>query len=281
MSKVTHENADKRFIKCKAVESKQKSDSSAAAKVKRLQKQATAMEEEEQLMEAHRVPPLVLESADFQHTDRPIVHLVDVNFQYEGSRDVILHEINCQIGGTDKILVQAGNGQGKSTLIRIMMGQLKPNSGEVRERHVGVVAYFPQDALFELVSKFGNGSSVELLQKKDNHLSLTNARSYLGRFGLKGNLALRPVKTLSAGQRVRLWLAREFMTEEKPSLLILDETTENLDKETTDSLVESIKGFSGAVLAISHDEYFAESFPATQIWRIQNGYLRSDYLEFS
>jgi len=147
---------------------------------------------------------------------------------------------------------------------------------------MGVVAYFPQDALLGMIVQYGNGNAVEFLQSKDPNFAAVDARKYLGRFGLKGDLAMRLVKTLSAGQRVRLWLAREFLPNpkngDKPSMLVLDEVTENLDKETTDSLIESLSSFDGAVLSISHDKYFASKFPTTQRWRIQNGYFRSEHV---
>ena len=76
----------------------------------------------------------------------------------------------------------------------------------------------------------------------------------------------RPIRTLSAGQHVRLWLAREFLGNHKPSLSVLDEATEYLDKETTDSILMSLDNFSAAILAmISHDDYFCEQFPVLTV----------------
>ena len=168
-------------------------------------------------------------------------------------------------------MIQGMNGQGKSTLAKLLLGQLEPTHGDVR-RHANSAAYFHQDALLDLVQKYGKVSPVAFLRGKDVHLSDTEARSYLGRFGLKGNLSLRPIRTLSAGQRVGLWLSREFYSSKKdyrkPSLLLLDEVTENLDHETTDSLLESLSGFSAALVAISHDDYFCQRFQATQVWHV-------------
>jgi ATPase subunit of ABC transporter with duplicated ATPase domains len=276
----TSKNADKRFIKGKNKEAKQKADHSAASKVRRVKKKAVEMAEQEEELREMKIPPLELKGADKSGNDRPIIELNDVEFQYEGSRDIVLQMINAQIAGTDKVLVQGANGQGKSTLAKIILCQLEPTKGDIR-RHCAVTAHFHQDALFELIHKFGSHTAVAFLQTKDVHISVMEARTYLGRFGLKGNLALRPIQTLSAGQRVRLWLAREFWqdntTSPKPCLLVLDEVTENLDKETTNSLLESLNHFSAAILAISHDDNFCQGFPATQVWNIRDGFLQNEY----
>jgi len=127
-AKTSSENADKRFIKGKNKEAKQKADHSAAAKVKRLQKQAADMEEQQELLRAVHVAPLVLESADVKHTDRPLVELVDVDVKYDhdgggpvNDDDLLLRYVNCQISGKDRIILSAANGQGKSTLVNIIM----------------------------------------------------------------------------------------------------------------------------------------------------------------
>jgi ATPase subunit of ABC transporter with duplicated ATPase domains len=95
-------------------------------------------------------------------------------------------------------------------------------------------------------------------------------RHLLGDLGLSKDLALHQVKTLSAGQRVRLWLARQLLLHPQPSRLILDEISENLDVETRQSLLEMLESFEGAVFAISHDPDFCGSFSKflTKTWRL-------------
>jgi ATP-binding cassette subfamily F protein 3 len=145
-----------------------------------------------------------------------------------------LEYVNLQISGTNKVLVQGANGQGKSTLAKLILGQLAPTAGAV-SRHVQTIAHFHQDALLGLIYQYGNITPVDFLLTRNENLLFTDARTHLGRFGLRGNIALRQIRKLLAGQRVRLWLARGFFLDStkknKPSLLILDEVTENLDKE--------------------------------------------------
>lgn len=276
LKSTTSKNADQRFIKGKNKEAKQKADHSAAAKVKRMKKKAAEVAEQEEALRETRVVPLELDSVDTSGNDQPLIELNDVDFDYEGSDEMLLEYLNLQITGKDKILVQGANGQGKSTLAKLILGQLEPTNGDIR-KHANCIAHFHQDALLELNSRYGKGSAVDFLHTKDTSISETEARTYLGRFGLPGTISLRPVRTLSAGQRVRLWLAREFWGA-KPSLLVLDEVTENLDKETTDSLLETLNDFSASVLAISHDDYFCNSFPATQIWEVGGGRVRPSFL---
>jgi len=109
----------------------------------------------------------------------------------------------------------------------------------------------------------------------------TFLHNHLGKFGIKSDLATRQIVTLSSGQRVRLWLAKEVLQNGNPSLPLLDEVTENLDKERVDSLVLSLSQFPGAVLSISHDEYFCQKFysaPLTQQWKLQQGMLFTIFL---
>ena len=265
---------DKRWVKGKNKEAKQKADHCAASKVKRLTKAVEdASAKEAELRETY-VAPLELQGAEplgDSESHKPLIELCDVSFGYEGSRDMLLEYVDVQIMGSDKVLVQGQNGQGKSTLAKLLLGQLRPTSGELRRQHANVTAHFHQDALTDLVYRHGHSTAVDFLLTRDPNINLVDARTYLGRFGLKGSLCLRPIRTLSAGQRVRLWLAREFWGDQKPSLLILDEATENLDQETTDSLLTSLDNFSAAILAISHDEHFCANFPATQLWQVGHG----------
>jgi ATPase subunit of ABC transporter with duplicated ATPase domains len=272
---------DKRFVRGKNKEAKQKADHSAASKLHRLEKKAAEMTQQEQQLRETKVQPLELYGVDNTGNDRPLIELVDVSFSYEKEQhqqqqhSLLLGDICGQITGRDKVLIHASNGQGKSTLAKLIIGSLQPLSGEIRRKDTGVIAYFHQDALLELVREYGDATAVDFLTMKDSNLSTVEARTHLGRFGLKGNVATRPIKTLSAGQRTRLWLAREFCCgdNKKPSLLVLDEVTENLDKETTDSLLDSLETFQTAVLAISHDPYFCDGFHATQLWWLYNGRL--------
>jgi ATPase subunit of ABC transporter with duplicated ATPase domains len=270
----TFKDHDKRWIKGKNKEAKQNADHSAASKLKRLKKKADELAEQEEELRETKACPLKLEGA--APSDGVLVEFNDVDFQFEGARDMLLEYVDVQIKSKDRILLQGENGQGKTTLSKLILGELEPTHGNIR-RNLPVVAHFHQEALRELMNCYGKTNVIDFLMTKNPKFTMVQARTYAGRFGLKGNIALRPIRTLSAGQRVRLWLAREFLGTIKPSMLVLDEVTENLDKETTDSLLQALEEFPAAIVAISHDDYFAEKFHETQLWIVGNGRVRVEY----
>ena len=277
MKKTTTHNADKRFIKGKNIECKQNADKSAAAKVKQLKKQADEMKELERTSRREKRIELKLKGSRVEGIGegQPILMLDDISFAYDNANGNVLKCISAQIMNGDVILLKAGNGEGKTSLVRLIVGELQPTAGNIKKLPAVHIAYFPQTALSDMVRQYGSQSSVEFLHRLHPSLSETETRNHLGRFGIKGSIVSRPIASLSSGQRVRLWLAQQFLDESEPSLLVLDEISENLDVETLQSLLECLHSFGGAILAISHDEFFCEEYHPSQIWTISNGYLRA------
>jgi ATPase subunit of ABC transporter with duplicated ATPase domains len=205
--------------------------------------------------------------------------MVGMKFDDSGSDDWIFQNVDTYLDSTDRVLLQGCNGCGKSTLVKIIMGELEPTEGCV---HLSTrnALYFPQTALYQLLRHHGDESAAEYLQSAKSMTELA-ARQHLGELGLAKDLALHPIKTLSAGQRVRLWLARELLLYPKPSLLVLDEMSENLDIETRQSLMGMLDSFSGAVLVISHDPGFCHSFSSfmTKTWILSRNGVEVKYPE--
>jgi ATPase subunit of ABC transporter with duplicated ATPase domains len=210
---------------------------------------------------------------------QPIVTLDDVSFAYDDANGNVLECISAQIMNGDRILLKAANGTGKSTLVRLIAGETQPTDGNIKKLPAVHIAYFPQTALSDMVRQAGSQTSVEFLNHVHPFLSETETRNHLGRYGIRCSMVTRPIASLSSGQRVRLWLALQFLNENEPSLLILDEISENLDMDTLQSLLECLHSFGGAILAISHDEHFCEEYHPSQIWMISNGYLRAQAVD--
>lgn len=267
----TSENSDQRFIKGKNKEAKQKADKSAAAKVKLLKKKAGELEEARIHARTERVKPLHLESVP---VDGKVISLQDVATSYDPRDGVVFEYVDVCMEATDKVILRGKNGCGKSTLVKVILGKLQPTSGSVNTV-TGNIVYFPQVALSDLLRCHGSECSVDFLGRDD--LSVTESRHHLGKFGLDKDLATRPINTLSAGQRVRLWLAREELRHPKPSLLIVDEISENVDRETRDSLVQLISTFEAAVLVISHDPDFCSRLNVTKEWELFPFGIRETY----
>lgn len=262
--KVVADGEDKRFIKGKNKEAKQKADKSAASKLKKAQQAVNEAEQVKHKAKRERVRPIHLRG--IPAAGKTVVSLQDVGFKYED--DWIFQNVDTALESTDRVLLTGKNGSGKSTLVKLILGELDPTEGSV-QRSTQNVLYFPQTALHQLLRQHGNASAKEFLQLSKN-MTETEARQHLGDFGLAKDLALHKVKTLSAGQRVRLWLAKQTLEHRTPSLLVLDEMSENVDVETRKSLTETLHTFPGACLVISHDPDFCESFCSkTKTWKLQ------------
>jgi ATP-binding cassette subfamily F protein 3 len=266
----TSQNADQRFIKGKNKEAKQKADRAGASKLKQLRKQTAVQEEVARQARRERVKPLRIDGSEASDT---LVALDQVAFACEGEAAPLFADVDARIEPRDRILLRGCNGCGKTTFVRLLLGELQPTEGRL-SRHGYKTLYFPQTALSDLVRFHGAETGVEYLGKF-TEMTETALRQRLGDFGLTGSLALQPVARLSSGQRVRLWLAAQL--DRKPSLLVLDEISENVDVETRDSLVELLRTFAGAVLVISHDADFCGALGPTQTWTLQRGRLHVDH----
>jgi ATP-binding cassette, subfamily F, member 3 len=267
--KITEQNADKRFIKGKNKEAKQKADRSAASKLKKAQQAVNEAEETKHKAKRERVKPLRIEG--IPAAESTIVSLENVGIKFDDSVSEdgwVFQNVDTSVESNDRVLLEGSNGSGKSTLIKLILGELEPTEGRVH-RTTQNILYFPQTALYQLLRLHGHETAMEYLQSAKS-MTETETRHHLGDLGLAKDLALHQIKTLSAGQRVRLWLARELLLHPKPSLLILDEMSENVDVETRKSLLEMIDSFAGAALAISHDPDFCDSFSktVTKTWRL-------------
>lgn len=271
--KVVAKGEDKRFIKGKNKEAKQKADKSAASKLKRAQQAVNEAEHIKHKAKREQVTPLRI--SGLPASESTLVSLRDVGFKYD--EQWVFQNVDASLESNDRVLLTGENGCGKTTLLRLILGQMEPTEGSIHLATQNVL-YFPQTALHQLVLRHGQLTSQEFLQSSKN-MTETDTRQHLGRLGLAGELALRKVRTLSAGQRVRLWLAHQLLLHPQPSLLILDEMSENVDVESRRSLAEMLETFAGAVLFISHDPDFCETFSSTKIWKLGRHGLEEEYTD--
>ncbi|WP_031520153.1 ABC transporter ATP-binding protein [Siccibacter colletis] len=185
------------------------------------------------------------------------------NVDYAMAGKQLVKDLSAQVQRSDKIALVGPNGCGKTTLLKLMLGQLKADSGRV---HVGTkleVAYFDQhraelDPDRTVMDNLAEGKQEVMVNGKPRHVL-----GYLQDFLFHPKRAMTPVRALSGGERNRLLLARLFL---KPSnLLILDEPTNDLDVETLELLEELIDGYQGTVLLVSHDREFVDN-TVTECW---------------
>uniref|UniRef100_A0A8B9KUW6 ATP binding cassette subfamily F member 3 n=1 Tax=Astyanax mexicanus TaxID=7994 RepID=A0A8B9KUW6_ASTMX len=185
---------------------------------------------------------------NFEKLSPPILQLDEVEFSY--SPDIHLFTGLCVSADLEsRICIVGENGAGKSTLLKLLMGDLTPISG-TRHAHRNLkIGYFSQHHVDQLDL---NVCSVELLLSKFPGLTEEEYRRQLGRYGISGELATRPVASLSGGQKSRVAFAQ--MTMPCPNFYILDEPTNHLDMETIEALAKSLNTFKGGVVLVSHDE---------------------------
>ncbi|NHB96995.1 ABC transporter ATP-binding protein [Photorhabdus stackebrandtii] len=200
-----------------------------------------------------------------------VFELENVNYQI-GDRKLVSN-FSAQIQRGDKIALVGPNGCGKTTLLKLMQGDLQPDSGRV---HCGTkleIAYFDQhraalDPEKTVMDNLAEGKQEVMVNGRSRHVL-----GYLQDFLFHPKRAMTPVKALSGGERNRLLLARLFL---KPSnLLVLDEPTNDLDVETLELLEELVDSYKGTVLLVSHDRQFVDN-SVTECWIFEgNGVIKN------
>eukprot|EP00045_Choanoeca_perplexa_P018243 m.283562 g.283562 ORF g.283562 m.283562 type:complete len:741 (+) comp17761_c0_seq4:123-2345(+) len=195
-----------------------------------------------------------------------LIQATEISFGYSPER-LIVRDVNCAINKNSRIAILGVNGAGKSTLLHLLLDQLEPTKGSVSRLGGVRTALFAQHHVQQLRLEV---TPVEHLRSLFDDMSVQDCRNYLGTFGLRGMTATTQVGYLSGGQRSRLSLAT--LTRREPHLIILDEPTNHLDMETIDVLIEAVAAFKGAIVIVSHDQFFL-SRVGKEFWSLADGRL--------
>ena len=177
--------------------------------------------------------------------------------------------INLKIEGGERIALIGDNGTGKSTLIKMIMGELYPDDGRIRTGPQVKAAYLPQIIHFD----HPDWNMVENMMAAKRGLSAQSARNRLAAYDFRGEDVLKPVSVLSGGEQSRLRLC--MLMDDDINFLILDEPTNHLDIASREWIEEAVEAYDGTLLFVSHDRYFINRF-ATRIWELANGTI-TDY----
>ncbi|MCG9558285.1 ABC transporter ATP-binding protein [Vibrio kanaloae] len=197
----------------------------------------------------------VIQIDDGQRSGKIVFEAENLNFGFEGKE--IVKDFNFNIMRGDRIALIGPNGCGKSTVLKLLLDQLKPDSGRL---HCGTkleVAYFDQyretlDPEKSVIDNLADGKQEVTVGGRERH-----ALSYLQDFLFSPKRARTPVKALSGGEKNRLLLARIFL--KSNNLLILDEPTNDLDIETLELLEDLLANYQGTLLLVSHDRQFVDN----------------------
>ena len=177
----------------------------------------------------------------------------------------VLSRLDLRIDQDDRIALLGQNGQGKSTLVKLISGRLKPLAGQLVQSSKLRIGYFAQHQVDEL---YVDETPIDHVRRLRPSKTPAQLRAILGGFGIGAEQAETLVGRLSGGQKARLSLL--LATIDAPHLLILDEPTNHLDIESREALVEALTAYSGAVILVSHDMHLLE-LVADRLWLVNNG----------
>ncbi|KAI0711357.1 P-loop containing nucleoside triphosphate hydrolase protein, partial [Earliella scabrosa] len=200
-----------------------------------------------------------------------LIEVEGVSLGYDRRKLTILSDVTLNVGQDARIAIVGANGSGKTTLVKALVGEVAPTKGQITRHPSAKIGYFTQHHVDELHQHPVETSALSLLLDRDPERREQDCRAHLGKYGLKGNLALQPLRSLSGGQMVRVAFALSTFGS-SPHLLILDEPTNHLDYLTTEALIEALKEYSGAVVIVSHDQFFVSEV-AEQVYAVRKRQL--------
>ncbi|RYR06463.1 hypothetical protein Ahy_B05g073794 isoform B [Arachis hypogaea] len=194
----------------------------------------------------------------------PIISFSDASFGYPGG-PILFKNLNFGIDLDSRIAMVGPNGIGKSTILKLIAGELNPSSGTVFRSAKVRIAVFSQHHVDGL-----DLSSNPLLYMMRCYPGVPEQklRAHLGSFGVTGNLALQPMYTLSGGQKSRVAFAK--ITFKKPHIILLDEPSNHLDLDAVEALIQGLVMFQGGILMVSHDEHLI-SGSVEELWVVSEG----------
>ncbi|MCW1241171.1 ABC-F family ATP-binding cassette domain-containing protein [Bacillus pretiosus] len=197
---------------------------------------------------------------DFNVYEEPVSRILQAEKLRIGYSSPLCPELNLQVKKGEKIAIVGHNGIGKTTMLKTLLGQIKPLSGSISVGERVNPAYFAQE---EFASET---TPLEKVWAERPDMTKKEVRQALAKCGLKEEHVLKPIRLLSGGEQTKVRLCELIVT--KSNVLILDEPTNHLDIETKKSLQEALQQYKGTVLLVSHEPSFYEAW-ITKVWNIE------------
>lgn len=191
-----------------------------------------------------------------RNSSKKPLEVQNLTFSYPNSEN-LYNELSFSLTSGEKFLIVGENGVGKSTLLKLIVGQLQPTSGYIIYGHNVDTAYYAQE--FEILDE--HRTILENLKSYD--YTDTELRSLLSNFLFNGDDVFKPVSVLSPGEKARVAMAKILST--KPNFIILDEPTNHLDPETQRIIGDNFRDFPGTLIVVSHNPSFVEQIGITRM----------------
>jgi ABC transport system ATP-binding/permease protein len=217
-----------------------------------------------------RDPAARIHIEEAEQSGRQVIRAKNISYRY--GDDIVIRDFSVKIMRGDRIGILGNNGVGKTTLLKLLLHDLTPDSGTVKHGTGLEIAYFDQlrtslDPEKSVADVVGDGKDYVRLDGNDCHIV-----GYLKGFLFSPKRAMTPVGSLSGGERNRVILARLFTR--PANLLVLDEPTNDLDMETLEVLEERLTAYSGTLLVVSHDRQFLDNVVTSTIVFEQDGHIQ-------
>lgn len=263
MYEKTRGNLDKKRKEMEAFVERFKAKASKAAQA---QSRMKALEKMSTMDKLADVDSLGFKFRFVECPGKQIAEVLNLSFSYPDKKeDILFSDLSFPINREDRIGIIGKNGKGKSTLLNVIGGHLKQNSGKVNFHPAAKIGHFGQTNINRLSME---NTIAEEIQAENSELSISGVRNICGTMMFDGDLAKKKIKVLSGGERARVLLGKILA---KPAnLLLLDEPTNHLDMESIESLTEEIGNFPGAVIIVTHSEIMLRNL-ATKLVIFHNG----------
>ncbi|ARU00930.1 ABC-F family ATP-binding cassette domain-containing protein [Yoonia vestfoldensis] len=238
-----------------------------ASKAKQAQSRVKMLEKMETIRAPEDAARTVFTFPEPEELSPPIIATEGAAVGY--GNHIVLHDLNLRIDQDDRIALLGRNGEGKSTLSKMLSGRLDVARGKMITSNKLRIGFFAQHQVDEL---YVDETPLQHLMRERASEGQARLRARLAGFGLGADQAETEVGRLSGGQKARLSLL--LATLPAPHLLILDEPTNHLDIESREALVEALTAYSGAVILVSHDMHLL-SMVADRLWLVKDGHVTS------